>query len=390
MVLKKFVKKNYIFSYFKSFISLFIIYFKSRGNKKIIFFYFPVKAYYKNIIEISKRLEKNKNFNIFLIYNTESSELLSEYHNSYLLDFNLLKYLPFHGFMLKHVILFFSSYVNYVFPPNSKNIYICHDIADAPMANNDIEARLFLSLSKLDYIFLSSENVVNHFKNKFYQQRKNLKNIPKLINTGYLKLDHVIKKLSKINSKKNQILIAPTFSKQMNKYNMSNYLIKIIEKLIKNGEKVIFRPHPLDLTKKGNLSNVNKIIKIFNNFENFKIDKSVSYIDSYSNSKLLITDFSGTAYTYTYSTLRPVIFFSKNEIKLRKSNNNELFYFKDRKNVGFICTKINQLSKIIKKIDINKKILRSKIFKLRKKRIRYVNISVNKTVTEIMKIYYNL
>ena len=176
----------------------------------------------------------------------------------------------------------------------------------------------------------------------------------------------------------------------MNKYNMSNYLIKIIEKLIKSGEKVIFRPHPLDLTKKGNLSNVNKIIKIFNNFKNFKIDESVSYIDSYSNSKLLITDFSGTAYTYTYSTLRPVIFFSKNETKLRKSNNNELFYFKDRKNVGFICTKINQLSKIIKKIDINKKILRSKIFKLRKKRIRYVNISVNKTVTEIMKIYNNL
>ena len=95
MILKKIIKKNFIFSYFKSFINLLIIYFKSRSNKKIIFFYFPVKAYYKNIIEISKRLEKIKNFNIFLIYNTESIELLREYHNSYLLDFNLLRYLPF-------------------------------------------------------------------------------------------------------------------------------------------------------------------------------------------------------------------------------------------------------------------------------------------------------
>lgn len=390
MILKKIIKKNFIFSYFKSFINLLIIYFKSRSNKKIIFFYFPVKAYYKNIIEISKRLEKNKNFNIFLIYNTESIELLREYHNSYLLDFNLLRYLPFSQFMLKDVILFFSSYVSYVFPPKSKNIYICHDIADAPMVNSEIEARLFLSLSKLDYIFLSSENVVNYFKNKFYQHRKNFKNTPKLINTGYLKLDHVIKKLSKTESLKNQILIAPTFSKQMYRYNMSNYLIKVIQKLIENGEKVIFRPHPLDLTKKGNLSNINKIIKIFNNYDNFKIDKSISYIDSYSSSKLLITDFSGTAFTYTYSTLRPVIFFSKNETKLRKSSNIELFYFKDRKKVGFICTKTNQLPKIIKKIDINKKLMRSKIFKLRKKRIKYVNISANKTVTEIMKIYKNL
>ena len=47
----------------------------------------------------------------------------------------------------------------------------------------------------------------------------------------------------------------------MYKYNMSNYLIKVIQKLIESGEKVIFRPHPLDLTKKGNLSNTNKIIK---------------------------------------------------------------------------------------------------------------------------------
>ena len=171
---------------------------------------------------------------------------------------------------------------------------------------------------------------------------------------------------------------------------MSNYLIKVIQKLIESGEKVIFRPHPLDLTKKGNLSNINKIIKIFNNYDNFKIDKSVSYIDSYSSSKLLITDFSGTAFTYTYSTLRPVIFFSKNETKLRKSSNIELFYFKDRKKVGFICTKTNQLPKIIKKIDINKKLMRSKILKLRKKRIKYVNISANKNVTEIMKIYKNL
>ena len=65
MNLKKIVSTSYIIPFLKTLITLFIIYFKSKNNKKIIFFYFPVRAYYKNIIEISKRLKKKKKIKYF-------------------------------------------------------------------------------------------------------------------------------------------------------------------------------------------------------------------------------------------------------------------------------------------------------------------------------------
>ena len=52
------------------------------------------------------------------------------------------------------------------FSSNSTNIYICHDIADAPMVNRILK-KIFLSLNKYDYICLSSEFVVKYYKENF-------------------------------------------------------------------------------------------------------------------------------------------------------------------------------------------------------------------------------
>ncbi len=96
---------KYFFSFLTSIISLFIICFKSNEKKKNLIFYFPVKIYQKNLIEISDKLSKK--FNVFLIYNYQSSEEISKRKNSYLLDFNLLKYIPFNNFFLKDINFFF-------------------------------------------------------------------------------------------------------------------------------------------------------------------------------------------------------------------------------------------------------------------------------------------
>ena len=387
MRLKKFLNVNNLSSLIKTIFSLLIIFLKIRNSKKkIIFFYFPVKAYYKNIIEVVDSLKEKKNLDLYVLYNKSSKEILKKSYHSFFLDFNYLKFIPFNNKLLKKVNLFISSYVNYVFPPNSKNIYICHDIADAPMVNKNIEKKIFTSLSKLNYIFLSSKNVVNYFNKKFLEFGHNQEKLPKLVNTGYLKLDKVIKELKKVNNLNNHILVAPTFSRQMKSYNMSNKIKIIIENILLKGEKVIFRPHPLDLTNKGNPKIVEKILNKFKKYDNFFYDNSTSYIDSYSKAKLLITDFSGTAFTFAYSTLRPVIFFSNNEKKFEKSENINLFYFKDRETVGIIAKNLNQLLDFIKKINKKKEYNKNKIFNLRKKRIKYINKSLNQTNMQIFKI----
>ena len=51
--------------------------------------------------------------------------------------------------------------------------------------------------------------------------------------------------------------------------------------------------------------------------------------------QVLITDLSGTAYTYAITTGRPVIFFNHNDKYLKKFNYHELNYFIDRDKIGW-------------------------------------------------------
>ena len=66
---------------------------------------------------------------------------------------------------------------------------------------------------------------------------------------------------------------------------------------------------------------------------------------------VLITDISGTAYTYAFMTGRPIIFFSNNESTLKKFSLSDLDYFKDRKKVGYIANNSNDVVKYIKKFE---------------------------------------
>jgi hypothetical protein len=254
------------------------------------------------------------------------------------------------------------------------------------MVNKNLERKIFLSLSKMHFIFLSSKTVVDYFKSKFEKYVSNQSRIPNLINTGYLKLDNVIANLKKNKNHNNTILIAPTYSLQMKQFNLTKSLNNIIQNLTKLDHKVIYRPHPLDLTDKGNNEFVKYISKKFSKSKNFSVDLSTSYLKSYSEAKLLITDFSGTAYTFAYSTLKPVIFFSKNENKFKKNKDSKLSYFKDRNKIGLISTNIKSLVKNVYKISKNQKKITRKIFRLRKKRIKYINMSLEITTKFIKRI----
>ena len=297
---------NKFISFLKSIISLFSIYLlivMKMRHKKIIMFYFPVKIYQENLFDLIKLLEKKNN--VFLVYNSSSINEIKNHSNSFFLDFDLIKYIPFGNFFLKDIKIFLSSYIVYVYPPKSKNIYISHDIYDAPMVNKNLERKIFLRINKLDYIFLSSKISVDYFKSQF--KKFKIRDNPKLINTGYLKLDNLINKtkISLTKKESQNILIAPGYSFAFKKYNMYSIIDKIFYELLdKTNEKIIFRPHPLDLTKKGDLEKVENIIERFKNYKNFNYDLSVSYVKSYKKSKILITDLSSTAYTYAFSNER--------------------------------------------------------------------------------------
>ena len=130
---------------------------------------------------------------------------------------------------------------------------------------------------------------------------------------------------------------------------------------------------------------INNIFQKYQHNKKFSLDSNISYIDSYKKSKLLITDFSGTAYTYAFSKLKPIIFFSKNENKLLKSNLKELFFFKDRLNVGRIVQNIDNLNEEINSISSQIEFYENKIRLLRSKRIKFFENSIKKYLINLKK-----
>tara|TARA_B100002051_G_scaffold264321_1_gene289020 strand:- start:50 stop:1204 length:1155 start_codon:yes stop_codon:yes gene_type:complete len=360
------------------------IFFKKLLNKKlkIIFFYFPVKVYQDNIIDLVSEIKKNKNIEVILGYNLGSANEIKNLEKTFFINPGYLKF-------VNYIDIFLSSYVVYDFPKSLNKIYINHDIYDTPMVDVEKEKNLINNLNKCNYIFLSSEISISALQKKIDQYTDDIKvdKKPKLINTGYLKLDHVYKKINKEKVKEDSILLAPTLSTMFKEYNLDEFLDKIIKELLENSDfKIIYRPHPIDKINKQKSLVIKNILEKYQHNKRFSLDDNVSYLDSYKRSKILITDLSGTAYTYAFSKLRPIIFFSKNENELIKSSLSELFFFKDRLNVGLISQNIDNLNKEIYSIDDQIHLFENKIRLLRSKRIKFFKNSVEQNLINLKKI----
>ena len=144
---------------------------------------------------------------------------------------------------------------------------------------------------------------------------------------------------------------------------MQKKLFKLIDRLLKNNYKAIYRPHPSNFNDKPivNFPVLNIII--------------ILYLIIILNILIVIKNqsfnnwFIGTAYTYAITTGRPVIFFNHNDKYLKKFNYHELNYFIDRDKIGW---KFKNVSKIINFLKKNNKYKNEKLLRLKKfKKIFY-------------------
>ena len=365
-------------------INLFITFKNIFNDKtKIIFFYFPVKSDQAAILDFIKAIKIQVNCHVLCGYNLSTEKEINVINNSYFLD---LGYLSF----IKNIDIFVSNYVVYKYPKAKDKIYINHDIYDTPMVDIGEDDGLMNALIKCNYIFLSSDIQISLIQKKIntYLKKNNQINNTKLINTGYLKLDHVTRKIENYGVKEDSILLAPTLSTRLKNFNINSYLINLIEKILNDNKfNLIYRPHPADIYNLQLKKDVDKINDIFNSNRNFLLDTNSSYLESYSKSKFLLTDFSGTAYTYAFSTLKPVIFYSPNDNNLLKTENfSDLSFFKDREKIGRVVKDIKSLNQEIDFINSNIIEIKKNIFDLRYSRIKYFANSSSQSVLEIKKI----
>ena len=354
MIIKYLFDFTFIKKIFETFLSIFHIFivniyilFNKFQNKKIILFYHAKKDLTKiHDFYLTKVAKKRDNYKIIF-----ASKKIST--NSFFIKDYLLKYILW-------VDAFVSNNVSDYFTLNSQKIYLHHDVYDTPLVDKKIENGLKKRLIKYDQILLPSIKSQYIF-NRMFEGNINSPKI--LFLNNYPKLKYLKKNIKYRSSKFKTIIVAPTNFNAFKGYTLLKDIDRLIDRLLQLNYKVIYRPHPSNLNEK-------KVREINNKFidnTSFKLDDSNNYINTYKESDIMITDLSGTAYTYAFLTYNPVIFYSPKEKKINYSYYKKLNYFKDRNKVGKV---LNTINKII--IFLDKKNIKNMKLNLYKKNIKLI------------------
>tara|TARA_B100000282_G_C31726795_1_gene488889 strand:+ start:652 stop:1749 length:1098 start_codon:yes stop_codon:yes gene_type:complete len=335
-------------------------------KKKILIFFHPKKNLTNISIDyIQFLLADIKNTNVVNCIGHVDDKLKEK--KFFFISQKFLKYILF-------VDYFFCTYVTDNFPFRCIKIYMHHDIYDTPVVNNDLQNEFLLRLNKYDYLLLPNEISKKYFR-KLYSDNK-IKEKFRYFVSGYLKLQY-LKKLNKKNQK-DKIIIAPTNIYSFNGLTIFPFIKKIIFFLLSTTKYlIVLRPHPSNREDPKFL----KLKKLFQNNQRFKYDVTENYHKNYSESVFMITDLSGTAYTYCFLTKKPVIFFNDRNL-LEKNFFLNLNYFKDIKKIGFEAKSFNELKIIIQ--NINKYSFIKKLSIKRLENQRFTKLNSKKIILEFL------
>jgi hypothetical protein len=165
-----------------------------------------------------------------------------------------------------------------------------------------------------DYILCPGVHHVDSFR-KLALRRPALLG-KRLIPAGYPKLDLV---LASCSSKRrptdslvrSTVVYAPTHEPPPHESALGHHGEAIINALIAEGHRVIFRPHPASFHDQDRPV-IDRICQLHAGNPKFSLDASNDYTHSYSLADLMVTDWSGTGCTFSFSFGRPCIFFSPN------------------------------------------------------------------------------
>jgi len=335
-----------------------------KHGTKIVAVYCPGKAYRKNIgsREMYAQIAK-QGYNVIFLFGVVTHDEFEKRENAYYVGHDLIKYLRF-------IDIFVLPTLMLGLPENSIKVLFLHDIYDSPlgkewMPQKDVSGRLKESsfLDSIDYIFAPSRWVMPGDKRPEVERSRPLCYIP----GGYPKIDFNIKYAKEHIVVPDSIVYAPTVIDDEFKdfVSLPLYGRKIIEVLLQrfSANKIIFRPHPHTLQS----SFVKDIVQEFAGNERFILDDDASfYMSSYSRSMAMVTDMSGTGFTYAFTFLRPVIFFSHNDAQAIDSLG-DLNYFKDRSSVGNVVFSIDDLAETVADSIKDTKRISKGISKLRSK-----------------------
>lgn len=167
-----------------------------------------------------------------------------------------------------------------------------------------------------------------------------------ILKYGYGLIDNMIESYEKqpalINDPK-VILIAPSWQKD----NLLDLCIdKILQALLRHGYQIILRPHPQYI--RHYRDKLEALRNKYSEFSDFILQMDFSSNDTVFNADILMTDWSGIAYEYSFTTLKPSLFINT-PMKVMNPDYKEIdvtpFDIEIRNRIG-ISVEMDQVDKI--------------------------------------------
>ncbi len=203
-----------------------------------------------------------------------------------------------------------------------------------------------------DYILAAGPHHIHDFR-RWSEQFPPLRG-KTLIPAGYPKLDLLLKELGRRPqllrlAEKKTVVYAPTHVYAVNEKlaSLRRNGRRIVSHLLGLGYRVIFRPHPVSFYDKDRFL-VDEIARAHSGNPDFELDASKEYFSTYSKADMMVTDLSGTGFTFSFTFTRPTIFFAADY-------ESEAFLtgiqFKEREEIGFVVRSIGELHTALTKLD---------------------------------------
>lgn len=201
-----------------------------------------------------------------------------------------------------------------------------------------------------------------------YEKTNKVNNLPsrKIVKWGYSLLDDMLKDYeeNKVSNKEKKILIAPSWQKD----NIIDLCLdEILDNLSGKNYQVIVRPHPQQVRHEA--EKFSRLKEKYKDVKNIIIQTDFSKNDTVFNSDILITDWSGIAYEFAFTTKKPVIFIDT-PMKIMnpeyKKIDIEPYNIWVREKMGKVIKldKLDSVSKVIEDMIKNEKVYKEKVSKL--------------------------
>jgi hypothetical protein len=303
-------------------------------DRKTIAIYYPSCAYREQTGRLADELAKLK-FNVVTLIGTVCNDRYEERRDVYYGGHNIISRMDFLDVIL-------CSTLTYGLPESACKVLFVHDIHDSPIG----DAQEFVGLlGEFDYCFLPSDAVIQLFRRLIQSVAPTGGRSQQvcLIPGGYPKLDRLIRYCETQPEPGQTLVYAPTVTglEFADVTSVAEHGDGIIRQLLAHfpNHEVVFRPHPHSREDEA----VRRIRETYQSHPRFMYDGEASDTrQTYARAALMVSDLSGTAYTYALSTLRPVVFYSAREDEVERRYG-DLRYVQDRTRVGAVVRNVDDL-----------------------------------------------